>query len=161
MNGIRVLSEGTFDGLLELEELDMKNNPVIGTGLPKGIFDYLPRLRRLQISGYITGDSKLSSYGNLRNLRDIVITPDAFKMPNGLAKLEKIKVIYFAFCSNFNNLTQFMLESFNKTNIEELNIFMCSVKTIENGTFNGFASLITLNFARNRDLDVNYVIDAL
>ena len=82
MNGIRVLSEGRFDGLLELEELDMKNNPVIGTGLPEGIFDYLPRLRRLQISGYITGDSKLSSYGNLHNLREIVITPDAFKMPN-------------------------------------------------------------------------------
>ena len=38
---------------------------------------------------------------------------------------------------------------------------MCSAKTIENGTFNGFASLITLNFAGNRDLDVNYVIDAL
>ncbi|KAK2140914.1 hypothetical protein LSH36_1205g00008, partial [Paralvinella palmiformis] len=159
--GIITLSANTFEGLDVLEVLDMKNNPVIMHGLPRGVFNALPRLRRLSINGYFTRDEQLSEIGNLDNLEEIALSPHIQHMPYSLAELPKLRTVYFVSGSFGGTLTRSLIKPLAGAHIEQLAFISCGLKEIENGTFDGFSSLNVLNLLNNRDLRLNDVIDAL
>ncbi|KAK2138179.1 hypothetical protein LSH36_3620g00003 [Paralvinella palmiformis] len=72
---IEKVSSSAFQDLVLLEELDMKNNPVVGSGLPNGLFTPLPKLRRLFVSAPDTSTSDMIHWEELSNLTEIILTP--------------------------------------------------------------------------------------
>ena len=139
----------------------MKNNPVIRRGLPEGLFNPLPRLQRLFISGDVTNTSDMTHWGKLNNLSEIILTPGNNTSFHFLITLPKLVKVYFAFCQFGSVLRPSMLEAFRNSTIKELAFIACDIDSIENGTFSGLSSLEALNLAGNTKLRPDVVINAL
>ncbi|KAK2145852.1 hypothetical protein LSH36_651g00015, partial [Paralvinella palmiformis] len=158
---IEKISSSTFLDLDHLEELDMKNNPIIGSGLPKGLFTPLPKLRRLFVSASDRSTSDRIPWNELSNLTKIIFTPGSADSFRSLAALPNLEKAYFTYCRIGSVLTPVIMQAFRNSSITEIAFISCDIKRIENGTFDGLSSLEVLNLAGNFQLKVDNVINAL
>jgi len=161
MCGIEKISTDTFKGVDSLKELDLKNNPFLSRGLPPGIFDHVPQLQRLLVSGPVIPTSHLADWGSLSSLTDIILTPGNNEDFTELAALPRLRSVYFVFCRFGSGLNETMLRPFGHLKIKEIALIACGIEQIKNGTFDGLQSLEVLNLAGNDRLSVDSVIDAL
>ena len=159
--GIENISSLAFQDLTLLEVLDMKNNPILGGGLPRGLFVPLPKLQRLFVSGRTHATSDIIPWKELSNLTEIIFTPGSDDSLWNLAALPNLRKVYFIHCRFGSVLTPATTQAFRNSTIQELAFITCGIKTIANGTFDGLSSLEVLNLAGNSQLNIDNVIDVL
>ena len=159
-SGIWQLDDGAFNGLENLKELFLGNNPVLGSGpLSDKLFLGCPNIQRLSLRGSVNA-LDVRAIKNLKHLEHLTITSRFDALPQNITSLKNLKNLEFAF-GIFPNLTRDLMQPFSKMNLEVLSFHRCRIRHIENGTFTGFSKLKLLNLACNEVLSVTNVLDAI
>ena len=147
-NYINHVEEGAFEGLSNLTSLTLTHNMI--KFLPTGVFKGLGLLKRFYI-----GQNSLESIPDLGgadyltwvNIADNKLTSLTF--PPGFRTLQRLASIIAA---NNPSVTAISGDDFNNVKIStvtSLDLSRCGIRTVANGTLQGFNLLQTLNLGYN------------
>ena len=158
MAGISRIQNDSFRGLSKLTVLDLRLNPAFfNRPLPMDLFMGCSNLRSLNVIGDCFDMAPLSV---MTRLEELIVVPcsNTTMLSNTLTTL---RVLNFAFCKIGARLTKDFVQTFVALNIEEMSFHRCSLRYVENRTFDNFVTLRLLNFAGNGRLSVDTVINAI
>ena len=158
MAGISRIQNDSFRGLHKLTVLDLRlNSAFFNRPLPIDLFAGCSNLRLLNVIGDCFDMAPLSV---MTRLEELIVVPcsNTTILSNTLTTL---RVLNFAFCKIGARLTKDFVQTFATYNIEEMSFHRCSLRYIENNTFDNFVTLRLLNFAGNGRLPVDTVINAI
>ena len=158
MAGISRIQNDSFRGLHKLTVLDLRLNPAFfNRPLPMDLFAGCSNLRSLNVIGDCFDMAPLSV---MTRLEELIVVPcsNTTMLSNTLTTL---RVLNFAFCKIGARLTKDFVQTFVAHNIEEMSFHRCSLRYVENRTFDNFVTLRLLNFAGNTHLPVDTVINAI
>ena len=158
MAGISRIQNDSFRGLHKLTLLDLRlNSAFFNRPLPMDLFAGCSNVRSLNVIGDCFDMAPLSV---MTRLEELIVVPcsNTTMLSNTLTTL---RVLNFAFCKIGEMLTKDFVQTFATYNIEEMSFHRCSLRYIENRTFDNFVTLRLLNFAGNALLPVDTVINAI
>ncbi|XP_044020552.1 chaoptin-like [Aphidius gifuensis] len=169
-NRLNYLESGTFNGLIELKELWIKENHL--ATLPKDIFNGLEKLEFLTLDSNRLNYLEPGTFNGLSNLNKLYIYQNKITtLPknifNGLEKLELLSLfsnqLNFLESGTFNGLSQLKILDIQKNhltalsknifndlkNLEKLYLNGNRLNSLESGTFNGLSNLKWLYIGEN------------